>query len=255
MPAFAPRPLGRTGLTVGPIGFGSSYGVPARAIERAVAAGCNYLCWGSIQRGGMAEAIRNLPRDQFRLALCTYSRIPMLMRRGVEKDLRALRCDYADVLLLGWWNAAVWPAVLDAGRELKERGLVRHLALSTHHLPFLERADDALDVYHLRYSAVHPAAETEVFPKLGQPKPGIVAFTATSWGRLCNPRKTPPGERTPAATDCYRFALTQPAVDLCMTGPADEAQAEAAVRAVELGPLDAGELAWMRRVGAGIRGL
>lgn len=255
MPPFAPRPLGRTGLSVGPIGFGSSYGVPARAIERAVEAGCNYLCWGSIQRGGMAEAIRRLPRDRFRLTLCSYSRIPLLMRRGVEKDLRDLNCPYADVLLLGWWNGPVWRAVLDAGRELQQRGLVRHLGLSTHHLPFLEAADPAVEVYHLRYSAVHTAAEREVFPKLAAPKPGIVAFTATSWGRLCNPRKTPPGERTPAATDCYRFALSQLAVDLCMTGPADEAQAEAAVRAAEQGPMDAEELAWMRRVGAGIRGL
>lgn len=255
MPAFPPRLLGRTGLSVGPIGFGASYGVPARAIERAVEAGCNYLCWGSIPRSGMAEAIRNLRREQFRLALCSYARIPYLLRRGVEQDLRRLACDYADVLLLGWWNGAVWRRVLDAALEVQRRGLVRHLGLSTHHLPSLERADPALDVFHLRYSAAHPAAEQQVFLKLSPPRPGIVVFTATSWGRLCNPRKTPPGERTPSATDCYRFVLTQPAVDLCMTGPADEAEAEAAVRAATQGPMHPDELAWMRRVGAQIRGL
>jgi len=34
-----------------------------------------------------------------------------------------------------------------------------------------------------------------------------------------------------------------------MTGPANEAQAAEALRAIELGPMSAEELAWMRRVG------
>ena len=34
-----------------------------------------------------------------------------------------------------------------------------------------------------------------------------------------------------------------------MTGPANEAQAVEALRAIELGPMSPEELAWMRRVG------
>jgi aryl-alcohol dehydrogenase-like predicted oxidoreductase len=43
--------------------------------------------------------------------------------------------------------------------------------------------------------------------------------------------------------------LSNPAVDVCLTGPANEAQAGEALRAIELGPMSAEELAWMRRVG------
>jgi predicted aldo/keto reductase-like oxidoreductase len=77
----------------------------------------------------------------------------------------------------------------------------------------------------------------------------MVAFTATNWRQLLDPKRVPPGERTPTATDCYRFVLSNPAVDVCMTGPANQAQAAEALRAMEIGPMSADELAWMRRVG------
>ena len=59
----------------------------------------------------------------------------------------------------------------------------------------------------------------------------------------------PPGERVPTATDCYRFVLSNPAVNVCMTGPANEGQAAEALRALEMGPMNEEELEWMRRVG------
>jgi aryl-alcohol dehydrogenase-like predicted oxidoreductase len=37
--------------------------------------------------------------------------------------------------------------------------------------------------------------------------------------------------------------LSNPAVDVCMTGPSNEAQAAEALRAIELGPMDDEELA------------
>ncbi|MBX9603310.1 MAG: hypothetical protein K2X35_20060 [Bryobacteraceae bacterium] len=243
---------------MGPIAFGASYGLPAKAVERAVERGCNYMIWGSIQRDGMARGLRALKgrRDSFVLGVCSYARLPRLLTRGVEKDLRTLQADYADMLVLGYWNGAVWGYVREEAQRLRDRGLVRHIALSTHRSPVIvSDARDAASVFHLRYSAADTRVEHEVMPCLPSPKPGLVAFTATSWGRLCNPRKTPPGEATPRASDCYRFVLSNPAIDCVMTGPANEAEAEEAISTVERGPMDPDELAWMRRVGAGIRGL
>jgi predicted aldo/keto reductase-like oxidoreductase len=77
----------------------------------------------------------------------------------------------------------------------------------------------------------------------------VVSYTATRWGNLCDPRKTPPGERTPSGTDCYRFALSNPSVDLCLSGPDDAEQMKQALEALEAGPMGEDELAWMRRVG------
>ena len=71
---------------------------------------------------------------------------------------------------------------LDAGRRLRERGLVRHLAVSTHHRPLAPKIAGHPDfsVLHVRYNAAHTKAEQEIFPHLPQQNPpGIVSFTAT----------------------------------------------------------------------------
>jgi aryl-alcohol dehydrogenase-like predicted oxidoreductase len=175
------------------------------------------------------------------------------MTPSVEIALRKLKFDHADVLLLGMWNAKPPQRILDACAKLRERGLIRHVAISVHHRPLaaeLDR-DPGVGIVHVRYNAVHKGAEDEVFPQL-QPngaRAGIVAFTATSWRQLLNAKKVPPGEKVPTATDCYRFVLSNPAVDVCMTGPANAAQTDDALRALELGPMNEEELAWMRRVG------
>jgi aryl-alcohol dehydrogenase-like predicted oxidoreductase len=91
----------------------------------------------------------------------------------------------------------------------------------------------------------------------------MVSFTATSWRQLLGKgmlqgivgsRSLPKGERVPTAADCYRFVLTRPEVDVCLTGPKDAAQLEHALEALRLGPMSADELAWMRRVGRAVSG-
>jgi predicted aldo/keto reductase-like oxidoreductase len=92
-----------------------------------------------------------------------------------------------------------------------------------------------------------------------------VAFTATSWGQLLGNSKQPAGwitgahplpkgERVPTATDCYRYVLSRPEVDVCMTGPSNEARMEDALEALRRGPMSEDELAWMRRVGRAVAG-
>ena len=102
-------------------------------------------------------------------------------------------------------------------------------------------------------SAAHPGAEEEVFPKLGANPPGVVAYTATRWGDLLNPSLTPEGEATPRASDCYRFALSHPAVQVCLAGPKDRAELDEALCALDRGPMSDEELAWMKRVGLGVK--
>jgi aryl-alcohol dehydrogenase-like predicted oxidoreductase len=251
---FQPRPFGRTGLTVGPLGLSASYGVPAGAVERAVDAGMNYLYWGSLRRAAFADAIRRLAprRDRFVLALQSYSPFAWGVTRAVERSLRRLRLDYADVLLLGWRNGPLPPQIVDACARLEQRGLVRHLAISTHKRALVPRLarEGVVDVFHLRYNAVHRGAEADVFPLLPpRPRAAIVSFTATSWKQLLDPKRCPPGERVPTAADCYRFVLSNPDVDVCMSGPGSAAHVDEALAGMARGPMDDHELAWMRRVG------
>jgi aryl-alcohol dehydrogenase-like predicted oxidoreductase len=249
------RTLGRTRLEVGRLGMAAGYGVPSAAVEHAFERGVNYLYWGSVRRGPFGQALRNLKpqRDRMVLVLQSYSRVAALMAPSVEMALSKLNFDYADVLLLGLWNHKPPPRILEASNKLRERGLVRHIAISTHHRPLAAEldADPGVGIVHVRYNAVHKGAEGEVFPllKANGTGPGVVAFTATSWRQLMNPKRIPPGERVPTAIDCYRFVLSNSAVDVCMTGPSNAAQADDALRAIDLGPMGADELAWMRRVG------
>jgi aryl-alcohol dehydrogenase-like predicted oxidoreductase len=146
--------LGRTGLEVGRLGLAAGYGVPAKGVLQAFEAGVNYLYWGSVRRDAFADALRELAprRERMVLVVQSYARWGFWVTGSVERALRKLGFDYADVLLLGMWNGPAWAGVLDAARRLKERGLVRHLALSTHDrsvVPKLQ-ADPDLESFHVR---------------------------------------------------------------------------------------------------------
>jgi aryl-alcohol dehydrogenase-like predicted oxidoreductase len=180
----------------------------------------------------------------------------MLVCPSVDLALRKLKTDYADLLGLGWWNDPPPARIVDAARAVQASGKVKHLLISSHHRPAFEKmmADAAYGGIMLRYSAAHPGAEAEVFPHL--PKdgaPGVLAFTATRWGTLLDAALTPSGERTPTATDCYRFVLSNPHVHVSLAGPRDGAELDGAFAALDKGPMDAEELAWMRRVGVVVR--
>jgi aryl-alcohol dehydrogenase-like predicted oxidoreductase len=256
-------PLGRSGLRVSRLGLGSSYGAPARAYEAAFDRGVNYFYFGSLRRDEMGEAIRNIAprhRDELVLVVQSYARLGFLVRRSVEKALRQLGVEHADVLLLGWYRDKPAERILDAATSLVERGLVRTVALSSHRRPLFPTLldDERFGVWHVRYNAVHRGAETEVFPAVSarppSERPGVVTFTTTRWGHLCDPRRTPPGETTPSGTDCYRFALSSAAVDVALAGPASDEQMQQALRALDLGAMRDDELAWMRRIGDHIYG-
>jgi len=244
-------------LIVGRLGLGASYGAPAAAYERAFELGCNYFYWGTVQRDGMGEAIRHLSgqhREKLVVVLQSYSRLGLRLTPKIESGLHRLKLEYADILLLGLHNSIPRTAVMEAALRLKERGRVRHVAVSAHHRPvFQQHAKDLrLAVLMARYNAAHRGAETEVFPYLESPglaRPGLVTYTATRWGSLIDARYTPPGRKTPTAVDCYRFVLSNPNVDVCLTGPATAQQMDANLKALELGPMSDAELQWMRVVG------
>jgi aryl-alcohol dehydrogenase-like predicted oxidoreductase len=248
-------PFGSTGMRVTPLGLGSTYGLVARDVERAVERGVNYIYWGSYRQAAWAEAVRNLGparRQDLVLVVQSYTRLASLMRLSLERALRELKTDYTDLLLLGWWNAPPPRRILDAAVALKEAGLARGILISCHHRATFEAYidDPAYDGIMVRYNAAHPGAEREVFPLLSRRRPGVVSYTATRWRELLDPRRMPPGEPVPRASHCYRFALSNPHVDVCLSGPADAAQLDEALSALDQGPLSEEEMAWMRRIGA-----
>ena len=254
-----PVPLGRTGLMVGRLGVASGYGAPPEAIEMAFERGCNYFTWGTFIRGRsphMATAIRRIvangQRDKLVLSMFSYAHQAFLTEKLLVRGLKAVGLDHAEVLVLGYFSRRPRRSVIEGALRLKEKGLVHFVGLSGHNrtlFPELRR-EGLLDVFHIRYNAVNSGAEVDAFPGLGgEDRPGVVAFTATAWGRLLNPRKMPAGEAPPSAADCYRFALSHPAVDVCMMGARTVDDMRENLRALDRGPLGADETARIRRIG------
>ena len=105
-------------------------------------------------------------------------------------------------------------------------------------------------MFHIRYNAAHRGAEKESFPYLtGENRPGIVSYTATRWGHLLNPKKMPIGESALKSSDCYRFVLSNPMVDICMCGPRDMSQMREALTALELGRLEIEDMERIKKIG------
>jgi aryl-alcohol dehydrogenase-like predicted oxidoreductase len=260
-----PIVLGQTGLRASRLGIGSSFTSDERVIEEAVERGVNYLYWGSLRRPAFGRAIRNAAkrdREQVVVTVQSYTRVAPLMAPSVEIALRRTGLAYFDFLLLGMWNRPPGPALVDAAQRLKARGLVRHLMLSTHNRPSLqdhfrafERGESPYDAFMLRYNAVHRGAEQDVFPHLpANARPGVLAYTATRWGHLCDPAKMPAGETAPPARDCYRFALSNADVDMVLCGPKNREQMQEALRALDAGPLAPDEMKRLHRIGDHIYG-
>jgi predicted aldo/keto reductase-like oxidoreductase len=256
--------LGRTGLQVCRLGIASGYWAPAGAIEEAFERGCNYMTWGTFIKGyspHFREALRNInakgQRDRLILSMFSYAHQSFLTEHFLAKGLKSAGLEYTDILILGGFYRPPSQRVIDGAIKLKEKGLVRFIGLSSHNrLLFSKLPDDGIfDIFHLRYNAAHRGAETDIFPSLSTSnRPGVVNFTGTAWGKLLNNAKMPPGETAPTAVDCYRFALSNPHVDVCMTGFRNIEQMRQNIKILEQGPMTEDELARMRRIGDHIYG-
>jgi len=257
---FEPRPLGRTGRIVGPLGLASSFGVGERGVEIAFERGCRYFYWGSLRRASFGRGLKNVlarDREACTLVIQSYTRIGMLMGLSVRRALRRLGADACDVLLLGWWNSTPPARILDAARRLKDAGVVRHIAVSTHARPRVPEFSGAFDAVHMRYNAAHRGAEKEIFPHIPEARDsraGIVAFTATRWGHLLRrPKGVAESVPVPTAGDCYRFCVSDSHVDVVICGGRNDQDVIDACSAMEKGPMTPDELAWMRQVGDAVR--
>lgn len=250
--------LGDGGLEVSRLGLAPSYGVSARAVDEAFERGVTFFFWGALRRWGFGVALRRLIRrhpGRAVVAIQSFTDHPFLLARSVDAARLRLGVDAIDVLCLGFRNRILDPRCWDGALDLVDRGRVRSLMVSSHDRPTLVALTRKarLDTLMVRYNAAHRGAEAEVFPAAIQGKKGVVAYTVTRWGSLLDSASLPAEEPRPRGSDCYRFALTQPAVDACLFGPANLDELREALEALERGPMSDDELAWMARIGKAVR--
>lgn len=249
--------LGSTSIEVSRIGISSSFGAESAVFHEAFERGCNYFTWGTFIKGRSSSFIdffRQMSekgkREQLFVGLLSYSHSAALGNMFLKSALRQLKTDYVDGLILGYYSKRPPGQILDWALEQKKKGVVRTIGMTTHNrkivVPLID--EQILDFFHIRYNGVHRGAEQDIFPYLQAPRPGIVSFTATDWGKLLKQR-TASGKAFLTAGDCYRFALARPEIDVCMMGVKNLKMLQENMRELEKGPMSAEEIENMSKIG------
>lgn len=255
---FTHTTLGRTAAQVCRLGFSASYRPGVEAVRTAFDLGITFFFGYGFDRQlttGLAPLLRS-HREKIILVTGAYNYLVAHsnIRRACEQRLRRFGTEYLDVLMfLGVMKERQFPRrVLDEMIRLRDEGKARWIGISTHDRKLAGRfaAEGVLDVLMIRYNAAHRGAESDIFPHLQHHDPGLVSYTATRWTALLRrPRGWPQSEPVPTAAQAYRFVLSNPHVDVCLTAPRSAAELRRNVDALHQGPLDEEEMMFMRRFG------
>jgi predicted aldo/keto reductase-like oxidoreductase len=257
-------PLGQTGLMASRLGIASGFGVPAYSMEKAFHEhNLNYFFVSLGRRSQIKTAMSNLLpgyRDKIIIAM-PYFPIDKgyFLSRSIEASLRKFKLDIIDVVIL---QGVRRPSrrLFDRALKLKEEGKVKFIGISSHKRPFLgsiarDEYNLPVDLFHMRYNLVHRGAEEDIFPYLSKGNsPGTVVFTATCWRKPLKAANMPAGEEPLSAADCYRFVLSNPNVNICITGPSSARHMEENLAVLSAGPLSSDEMTRARRIGDYIHG-
>ncbi len=195
------RILGRTGLTVSPLGFGTGggsdplgqeSGVPEKEIHKLIHGvydlGINYF---DTSPGYMesevilGNALKSLSRDTYvvstKVALAgghtdnVKVMKPKEVRESVERSLKRLRMDYVDVLLMAVASPQYYNPVMNDHlpvlEQMKQEGLFRFLGTSeqtrsdgNHAWQMKLFTEDVVDVILAGHNMINQSAQRTIFP-------------------------------------------------------------------------------------------
>jgi aryl-alcohol dehydrogenase-like predicted oxidoreductase len=253
---FLYRDVPSLGHRVFRLGLATNYGIEGMDLEWALEQGVNYVFWTPKAKEVTTSLKAAIKRGRESLILAcgpTTGYFGGSIRRACERLLKELGTEYLDVFQLFWLGrmSALTPSTIDELVSLRESGKVRAIGVSIHDRKRAGKLaeDSPLNMLMIRYNAAHTGAEQDIFPHLAKRKPAIVAYTATRWGALL---KRPKDWNGPVMTapDCYRFCLSNPHVDLVLTGPKNRRQLEENLSHLqEKGPLSEEEGRWIRNFG------
>jgi aryl-alcohol dehydrogenase-like predicted oxidoreductase len=231
-----------------------------RCVRRALTGGINYFFFYGPGHTSFIEELAALvprKREQIIVATGSGSRRITGLRAARRKVTALLGIDLIDVFFIEYVHPGDNPdvifgtnGVLDELRQWKESGWVRFVGATAHDRSLARRlaADPRVDVLMHRFNMAHRKAAHEVFPTAAKARTPIVAFTATRWGTLLEPHADWPGP-PPTASDCYRYCLAQPSVQVVLTAPRSLAELEQNLGVLELPPMSKQERGTWERFG------
>lgn len=262
------RELGTTGLNVSEIAMGcegmteDNNRMCAKMFDIAEKNGINYFDLYSPNpelRSAIGHAL-NGRRNKFIIQshLCSVwqdgqykrSRILHEVKAAFEDSLKLLNVDYIDVGMIHYcdafddWNTIINNGILDYAHELKSRGLIHHIGLSSHNPQVALKAVESKSIEVLMFSVnpcydLQPASEDvedlwadesysqhltnmnpdrqklyETCQRMGV---GITVMKCFGGGDLLNAELSPAGAAL-TVNQCISYALSRPAVTCVLAG-------------------------------------
>ena len=272
------RRLGKTGLQVSEIGFGGEWlerhpeAEGIGLIRYAAAQGINILdCWMADpkSRDIIGKGIRDNRSHWYvqghigstwKDGQYFRTREMQYVRPAFEDLLHRLQTDYIDLGMIHYVDSEKeWEQIQDSAylayiMDLKNRGVIRHIGLSSHNPKVAVRAAESGYVEMILFSInpafdMLPASEeidtmfaeefddglkgtdpdrAKLYRVCAQQDVGITVMKGFAGGRLFDAKRSPFGVGlTPV--QCIHYALTRPAVDAVMCGYDTKEQVDQAV--------------------------
>jgi aryl-alcohol dehydrogenase-like predicted oxidoreductase len=213
-------------------------------VDLALEAGINYFFSYGLGKGPLVPELRShlqAHRDHLIVATGSESRSPSELEQQLNQARQKLSTEVIDAFFLEYVSPTDdWDEVkrsLDQLYAWKAAGQIRYVGISTHNRPLaLQIIQERLcDVLMHRYNMAHRGAEAAVLPAAETAGMPVIAFTSTRWGTLLKGHPDWPSA-PPTAADCYRFALSQPAIRLVLTSPQTRQQLQANLTALTAPP-------------------
>ena len=246
------RILGKTGLRVSRLGFG---GIPIQRIgaegTKALVhqlrnAGVNFIDTArayTVSEEYLGYALEGI-REDFVLASKTMSRTKEAMAADIDKSLQNLRTDYIDLYQIHNIPPEQFPQImapggaLEALREAKAAGKIRHIGVTAHSLDTFRLAleQDWVETVMFPYNIVETQAES-LIAQAAKKNVGFICMKPLAGGAIEN------------ATLALRYILTNPDVTVAIPGMAAEGElAQNLAAAGDASPLSDGEKAEMQAI-------
>lgn len=273
------RKLGSTGLLVSEIGLGCEGFAEdecrntKRLLDEAESQGINYFDLYASDpkvRANVGKALRGR-REKFMIQshVCSvwkdgqYKRTRNIdeVKAGMEEMLSLLQTDYIDVGMIHYvdsvkdWHTVAGGPVLAYVKELKEKGVIRHIGLSSHNPEVALEAVKSGDIEVLMFSVnpcydLQPASEDveelwaeknykehlinmnperqELYETCQRLGIGITVMKAFGGGDLLDEKLSPAGKAL-TVNQCIHYALTRPGVATVLTGAHSVEQLEESI--------------------------
>ena len=191
--------LGKTNLEVNKNGFGAlpiqrcNMDEAVEILRKAYENGINFYDTAHFYTDSeekMGNAFEDIPREDIYLASKTAAETPEVFWSDLETSLKSMKTDYLD--LYQFHNISFVPKendeVFKAMIEAREKGMIRHIGITTHKITFANEAIESglYETLQYPFSYLSGDEEIELVKKCEKNDVGFIAMKAMGGGLITN---------------------------------------------------------------------